>query len=201
MYTLPYEVPPVPERKLRRFVLVKKDGLSFFMDVKNLEETECDAYAEVFRSTFNRVWDQIPLTDRGCLLQYWRSESVAWFPDPPFKPLIQLLEIGPWSPSHIAIGVLGFEMTFPTALVAYHKECLPRVVTSTLVHAFRYANGDFWRLHHELIDARFASWDRKRERTEKARDKKYAALGKRYLLHHEAQVAAVLRTWGFEKGC
>src|SRR5438128_715219 len=117
------------------------------------------------------------------MLAYWRngkSDSCLRDPDPfavPTPcPLIEIVDVGPWSPAHEVCSRSGSVLNFPASLVATHSHLLPWEIAKALVQVYRYASRKHYGLILELIDEPLERWERQQGKkiTDARRDKKLA---------------------------
>jgi hypothetical protein len=188
-------------KKLAKIPLVKNDRLFLVTEAscESIGDDDLQNAVATFQKSFDSIWHRIPVQDRHQILQHWRSPS-ALDVELPTRPLIQLLDVGPWDPSYVGVDRFGNALTFPIALAAFHPSALPLVIARNLVHVYRYATGDFWRLYGKLVENPLTAWEQQQsdEVTHAALDKKHSALERSYLRRHKTKVAAVLRKWEIE---
>jgi hypothetical protein len=200
-------------------VLVKEDGLLFrvlsathgeeFSSVlRSARRSKSRALAQTFRATFRRVWGRLPEQDRYSMLAYWRNgKSDPCLRDPdPFAvptpcPLIEIVDVGPWSPAHEVCSRFGSVLNFPASLVATHWHLLPCEIARALALVYRYASRQHWGLILDLIETPLDCWERRQGNrvTDALRNKKLDELEKEFLRQYEAQVAELLSGWGFKE--
>ncbi len=160
--------------------------------------------AAAFRRAFGTVWRRIGGADRQALMRYWRGrgdDSLPVFPGPSSNAwtLIQLADGAPRADGAQPCDGLGAELTFPMSLAAEHPDRLPLEVARAVAAAWRYATRRHWRLVMEMIEDPLAAWEAGRKRvTHAGRERKLDALEAAHLRACEAELAAVLRRWGFE---
>jgi hypothetical protein len=140
-------------------VLSAADGEEFSSVLRSATRSKSRALAQTFRATFRRVWGRLPEQDRYSMLAYWRNgKSDPCLRDPdPFAiptpcPLIQIADVGPWSPAHEVCSRFGGVLNFPASLVATHAHLLPWEIAKALVQVYRYASRKHYGLILELID-------------------------------------------------
>jgi hypothetical protein len=188
-------------KKLAKTILIQNDRLFLFTEPASASLGDRDFQTAVarFQQAFRSIWNRIPRPDRHQILKYWRDPK-ALDVGLPTKPLIQLLDVGPWDPSYVGVDRCGHALTFSLALAALCPKALPLEIARNLVHVYRYATGDFWRLFCKLVDEPLTWWEQQQGDavSQAALDRKQSALGRIYLRHHEAKVAAVIRKWGIE---
>ena len=159
---------------------------------------EVKAAEDVFVHAFNEVWNHLPEVDQDRLLAYWasppRAMELAATPRP--RPLIQIVNTGPWNPSCLTYPKLDGELNFPIALIICHPDRLRYEIARTLAIVYRVATRAHWHLVMEMLEKPLVQWEKSKTRiTEAALDKKQEALEKEYLVVYEQQVAQLLKGW------
>jgi hypothetical protein len=163
---------------------------------------------ETFRRAFLDVWGRVAAPDRRQLLTYWREQPDRALRADRYRPrhatvrirVEDLVEGVDWSPAHSACRRLGHELAFPTSLVAGGQDRLPQVIARTLALALRYATGRHWGLILERIEGPMERWERRagKHADDATRAAKLDRLEADYLAAYEAEIAGILRGWGFD---
>jgi hypothetical protein len=161
------------------------------------------ALAQAFGDSFRAVWAAIPAADRRCMLDYWRGPRPwPWDfnlgPPPRHVPVIQILvDPGPGPLTEAVCDQLGFELTFPDALVANQSERLGGEIVRALMQTHRYASGRHWTLNWSMIEGPFEQWEKEQggDVSDDARDRKLDELEGALLRVHHAEVAELLFRW------
>jgi hypothetical protein len=191
------------------FLLVQKDRL--FVRVapmpgpRQVEVTadQAAAMAHTFGEAFRAVWAAIPAADRRCMLDYWRGpRPFPWDlnlgPPPRHIPVIQiLLDPGPGPLTAAVCAELGFELTFPDALIVDEPDRLPGEIVRVLLQTHRYASGRHWELNWDMIEEPLEQWEQEQggDASDEARDRKRDGLEEAFLRVHHAEVAELLTRW------
>jgi hypothetical protein len=183
--------------------LVEKDRLFFTLSPPSGPELSTPAAVkpelQTFRLGFNRIWAQIPAGGRASLLCYWRQPLPGGhLPAPHTRPLIRVVDVLPGSSSS-PVDRLGNEFNFPFSLVAENPQGLPAVIARALAVASLYATRRHWALAVELIEDPLERWSRRQGKNadDATRDAKIDRLEAAHLRAYKAEVAGVLRAWGF----
>jgi hypothetical protein len=192
------------------------DGLTFRMMTRSAQSgtftpessrppQQAEAIAEKFRLVFLDVWQQVPPRDRQRLLAYWRDQPDrnAWGDRyaPRYATVrILLLDGIDWSGSSSTCEKLGNELIFPTSLVALDGDRLPHAVARTLALVLRHATRRHWVLIVAKIEGPLERWLKRRGKNadEANREAKLDRLEVDYLAAYEAEIAGILRGWGFD---
>jgi len=176
--------------------LVEADRL-FFRIVGNAEclpfqlpHGDTTETGTTFRSVFAEVWGQLPVADRHCLLDHWRTgklwvspgeEEALAYP----RPWIQIeTEVDPGGMISVC-DKFGLRLRFAGYLMAGSTSRLRCMIARALVHAFGYATREWSR-----IDDRFEKLQ--------ANDERGNTLGREYYKTFKASVDETLRRWGME---
>jgi hypothetical protein len=199
---------------------VERDRLFFRVVSASLRPGSPDAqgdgpgeWVEKVRRTFihasTEVWGRLPGADRQVLLDYWQgrpyrsaSDGLRFTPPPPgHRPLIQVTDRAPLSPSSPAWSNLGHELNFPAALVLEQPNGLAPVIARALAQVYRFASRRHWRLVLEAVEEPLALWEKQQgnEAGDAARDQKLDALEGEYLRRYEAELRELLGRWGFDQ--
>jgi hypothetical protein len=165
---------------------------------------QAEAIAAAFRRAFLDVWRQVPPRDRHRLLTYWRDQPdrAAWAgrDAPRYATVRILLEDGvDWSPSASSCERHGNALTFPTSLVTQDGDRLRYVVARTFALALRFATRRHWGLIVAKIEDPLERWLKRRGKNadEASREAKLDRLEADYLAAYEAEIATIMRGWGF----
>jgi hypothetical protein len=156
---------------------------------------------ELFRTAFARAWDGIPEQERRTLLRYWHDQPDTGRPvgaGP--RPEIRVLARASCAPPPPACDRLGHRLTFAVVPSDEPAGRLPQVIARTLALALRYATGRHWGLILERIEDPMERWERRagKHADDAARAAKLDRLEADYLAAYEAEIAGILRGWGFD---
>jgi hypothetical protein len=155
-----------------------------------------------FVAAFNEAWNHLPAFDQNRLLTYWQHPSELIKMESPLhpRPLIQIVDLGAWTPSYFAYAQFGFELNFPISLIACNADRLGYEIARALAMVYRFANRAYWGLVLSMMEEPMAQFEKSHpEISEAALDKKYAALEREHLKVYEEQVALLLRGWRIEE--
>jgi len=152
-----------------------------------------------FRLAFQAAWDRIPRSAALLLVRFWNKPDPI-LPDdyivPTCKPLIQIVDR---LPSDQSCTKFGHELTFPVTLMTQPPDCIAFEIARALAQVFHMANRRHWRLIQERIEQPLEAWEASQPKkiTHAARDRKLDVLEAEYLRVYHAEMADLLRGWGF----